>query len=100
MASDQIMIYDQIKLKIFESGILLGIMENAKITGLESLEEKDIYTNNNCKQVLQANFRFFPFARNLWLIQPFLFKIWVLCPLVQMEYNENISFYDFLPSSG
>lgn len=40
MASDQIMIYDQIKLKIFESGILLGTMENAKIIGLESLTGK------------------------------------------------------------
>lgn len=45
MASDQIMIYDQIELKIFESGILLGTMWNAKITGLESLREKEIYTN-------------------------------------------------------
>lgn len=43
MASDQIMIYDHAKLKIFESGILLGIMQDVdtrRSLELESLREK------------------------------------------------------------
>lgn len=49
MASDQIMIYDQIKLKIFEPSTLLGTMEYAKTTSLESPRGKRC---NNCKQFL------------------------------------------------
>lgn len=43
MASDQIMIYDQIKLKVFESGIFWGTIKNAKIIDLERLRIKRLH---------------------------------------------------------
>lgn len=40
MASDKIMIYDRVKFKIFEPGISLDTMKDAKTT--RSLEAKDM----------------------------------------------------------
>lgn len=100
MASDQIMICDHIKFKIFEPGILLGIVGGCG----DHKKFRVMYTNNEIiivSKFYRWTLGFFLFAGNLWVFQSQ--KVYAFFPKFgshvhwsKVYYEEDITFYDFL----